>query len=223
MTTAGLSVEVSRGALVAGARALVADDGVPDLRRDAWGHGLDVAMAALGDAGIARACVDPADAARAASFGLEPRTAPEGDSRRFYGLRGRSTPAMRAMSVVVSTKPLRAGEGVSYGYTHRAAADTWIGLVAGGYGQGVARALGNRASIAVEGMMRPVVGRIAMDVCVVDLGPEGEHLSPGAEACLFGGDGPARHNLHAWAEATGWSPVELAGIIGASVPRRRVA
>lgn len=222
MTPAGLSVEVSDGALVTGARAAAAAGIVVDLRRDAWGHGIDAGVRALLAAGVDRACVEPPDAPRLRAAGLH-GVAPHGDSAVFYGLSAGADPAMHASSCILSTKPLRAGEGVSYGYTHRAAADTWIGLVAGGYGQGVARALGNRISVCVEGRMCPVVGRIAMDVCVVDLGPDGSFVVPGAPVSLFGGDGPARRSLDSWAEATGWTRAELAGVIGACVPRRSVA
>ncbi|MDZ8201806.1 alanine racemase C-terminal domain-containing protein [Microbacterium sp. SSW1-59] len=221
MTPSGLSVEVSHGALVAGARSADRERAVFDLRRDAWGHGLGTALDALVAAGARHAVADPADTPRVQAAGIAVAAVADGASAAVYGLP--SSPAMRAVSVVLSTKRLRAGEGVSYGYTHRATTDTWIGLVAGGYGQGVARALGNRVAIAVDGRMCPVVGRIAMDVCVVDLGADGARTLPGTPVTLFGGEGPARGNLLAWTEATGWSAAELAGVIGASVPRRTVA
>ena len=54
---------------------------------------------------------------------------------------------MRLTGSVLLTKALRAGEGVSYGYTHRADADTRVALVTGGYAQGVVRGLGDRISV----------------------------------------------------------------------------
>ena len=79
------------------------------------------------------------------AYSVSPRRrSPGPDVRRF-----RSRDA--AVGTVLVVKPLRAGEGVSYGYTHRAARDTRIALVVGGYAQGIVRALGNRAPVLDRG------------------------------------------------------------------------
>ena len=128
--------------------------GVIDVRADAWGHGAHVvapaALAAGADAAArrrrgrrgpgrhgrpARLRFDGSGDAPEAVYGLSPGFAP------VLSLRGR----------VLSLKRLRAGEGVSYGYTHRASRDTAVALVTGGYAQGVVRALGNAAIGADRG------------------------------------------------------------------------
>lgn len=126
-------------------------------------------------------------------------------------------PVMRLAGRVLSTKRLRAGDAVSYGYTHRAPVDTNVALVTGGYAQGIVRALGNRAHVEIDGEQRPIIGRVAMDVCVVDL--EGADASVGAEVTFFGGKGPAAHNLSHWAEVTGLSAAELITVAGAHAVR----
>ncbi|MGF6823360.1 alanine racemase [Microbacterium sp. ZKA21] len=212
---------LSRGALAAGVRAAVAAGGsIVDLRRDAWGHGLSEVAAAAAAGGASRALVDDEDAARQLrGIGISPVTTGAADIDPFllYGLpddRGtlHTDPVMRLSGRVMSTKPLRAGEAVSYGYTFRAADDTTVALVTGGYAQGVVRALGNRAEVEVEGFRRPIVGRVAMDVCVVDLGDV--RVRPGAEVVFFGGRGVVSGELANWRTATGLGTPELVTVAG---------
>ncbi|MBY0688451.1 hypothetical protein K5S26_07840 [Microbacterium marinilacus] len=192
-----------------------------DLRRDAWGHGVEAVARAVADAGIRSVGVDAADSARVAALGLSSTTAAPDDSAVLYGLPGTGGAAALALvSPVLSTKRLLAGEGVSYGYTHRAAADTRVALVAGGYAEGVVRALGNRVTLDVAGRLSPVVGRVAMDVCVVDVGDV--PAEAGDEAVFFGA-GAAGDNLSDWVRATGLTAAELVCAVGLHVHREVAA
>ncbi len=126
-------------------------------------------------------------------------------------------PALRLSGTVLSTKPLRAGEGVSYTHLFIAPADTRIALVTGGYGQGIVRGLGGRVRVAIGERMYPIVGRIAMDVCVVEIGDA--DVRPGAEVDFFGGSGAVRDALAEWEAASGWSAAEIVCGIALRVPR----
>ncbi|MFD5214934.1 alanine racemase C-terminal domain-containing protein [Microbacterium sp. NPDC058345] len=222
---------ISRSALSAAADDAVASGGrVADLRRDAFGHGLlPVARAVLG-AGVERVRVDDDDQERMLrGHGLNATTRdePDIDPALLYGLPDDAAPerrpVMRLAGRVMSLKPLRRGEAVSYGYTHRAPSDTTVALVTGGYAQAIVRALGNRADVEVLGTLRPIVGRVAMDVCVVDLQDPGHATSsdikPGAEVTFFGGTGPARRALREWSTATGLTTTELVCAAGLRASR----
>ncbi|MBS1905140.1 MAG: hypothetical protein JST33_00945 [Actinobacteria bacterium] len=196
-----------------------------DLRRDAWGHGLvDVARAVV-SAGARSVRVDgEAELSLLRSEGIEATCteAPGLDPRLLYGLPDRNgvltgTPVMRVVGRVLSTKDIAAGGGVSYGYIHRAPEDSRLALVTGGYAQGVVRALGSRASVEIDGLVHPIVGRIAMDVCVVDIGTADVAL--GAEATYFGGRGPQAAGLAEWARITGMSIGELVAVVGQRTER----
>lgn len=213
---------VSRRALEASARTAAQRGGTTaDLRADAFGHGVHDAAKVMRDAGIGRVLVDDSevvDALRAEGIEAVTTGTPDIDSTLLYGLPGSGmTPAMTLTGRVLSRKLLRAGEAVSYGYTHRAETDTTIALVTGGYAQGIVRALGNRASVEVAGELRPIVGRVAMDVCVVDL----QTLSPQHvdEIVYFGGTGPAGDALSTWTRTTGMRATELVAVAGAKAVR----
>lgn len=224
--TASLRAQLSASALEANAREAFARAGehaIADLRRDAWGHGLAFVARTLADAGVRAARADDEDRAALIETGLAVTdAAPTLDGDLLFGMPGSGgAPVMRLAADVLSIKRLLAGEGVSYNYTHRATVDTRIALVAGGFGQGVARSLGNHVSVEIAGRRLPIVGRVAMDVCVVDVGDA--PVSPGDEVVYFGGTGPARDELTAWEAASGLEGAELACALGLRVPREVTA
>lgn len=215
---------ISLGALRASARAAVDAGGeMADLRADAFGHGVRETARVVRDAGARRVLVDDAELAESLTAeGIEAVTdgAPDIDSILVYGLPGSGlTPAMTLTGRVLSHKLLRAGEAVSYGYTYRAERDTTIALVTGGYAQGIVRALGNHAAVGVGPAMRPIVGRVAMDVCVVDLQAVGAADDDADEVVYFGGTGPAREALATWVQTTGMRATELVAVAGAKAVR----
>ena len=65
---------------------------------------------------------------------------------------------------------VRAGTGVGYGHTWTAPHTTRLGLLPLGYADGLPRVASGRAQVQVAGVRRPLVGRISMDMAVVDLG-----------------------------------------------------
>lgn len=218
-----LRAQISREALTANAIGRAGPDAVADLRRDAFGHGAALVAAALADAGVTRAIADPTDRDVVTAAGVDVvDAAPTLDPRDLFGLPGGGgAPAMRLVGSVLTVKPLRAGEGVSYGSTHIAPADTTVALVTGGYGQGVVRALGNRAHVEIAGNPHPIVGRVAMDVCMVDVGYAPVQVDD--EVVFFGGTGPAASALAEWEAATGMRATELVCALGLRLRREEVA
>lgn len=190
-----------------------------DLRRDPFGHGVAVVATALATAGGRAVRTD--DAASAAEL-QGSSGAPTLDTALLYGFPGAGgAPVMRLSGTVLSTKRLLAGEGVSYGYAHRAARDTRVALVSGGYGQGVVLAAGNRVFVEVGERRCPIIGRVAMDVCVVEIGDA--PVGPGDEVVFFGGDGLARDALRQWRDASGLSFAEIICAAGLRAHREDAA
>lgn len=218
---------ISRAALALNLRAVLSSTagGVIDVRADAWGHGLAfVARTAL-DAGASALLVDEGGAAGLAGS-VDPSAltmaAQASTPEAVYGLTAGFTPVLSLRGSVLSLKRLRAGEGVSYGYTHRAAADTVIALVTGGYAQGVARALGNAATVRIAGERHPIIGRVAMDVCVVDVGAD-TRVGRGEDVVFFGDPAHGDPPLSQWSAASGLSAAELVTAVGLRNEREYVA
>jgi alanine racemase len=213
--------QISRSALLRNASAAtgsgVATYPPAILRADAWGHGARTVEAVLAEAGLVPA--SPPAPARAA--GATSTTPAELEPEELFGLPGSgrdAVPAMRLVGTVLATKDLRAGEGVSYGYLYRAPADTRIALVTGGYAQGVVRALGNAAFLVIGGVRHPIIGRVAMDVCVVEIADAA--VGRGDEAVFFGDPRRGDPSIAQWRDATRMTAAELVTAVGLHANRR---
>ncbi|GAB3129238.1 alanine racemase [Tsukamurella serpentis] len=132
---------------------------------------------------------------------------------RDFGLR----PVMTFAAPVMLIKRIRAGDGVSYGHSWIAPHDTVVGLIPAGYADGVWRPLSGRIEVAIGGRRFPQVGRVCMDQCVLDLGPDGGGVREGDTAVLFG-DAPGADQAHDWAQRLGTIDYEvLTGVRGRAV------
>jgi alanine racemase len=121
-----------------------------------------------------------------ALYGLPSSPGMEADLERL-ALRA----AMRLTTRVVHVHPVQPGETVSYGRTWTAERPTRIGTLAAGYADGLPRGLSNTGTVGVRGRAVPIVGRVCMDLLMVDLGPpEAGEVAIGDEAVLFGAGGP---------------------------------
>ena len=161
-------------------------------------------------------------------YGLSPF---EDRTPKDFGL----IPAMTLRTRVANVKAVPAGHGVSYGLTYRTETPTHLALIPLGYADGVPR-VATGAPVYIGGRVYPVVGRIAMDQCVIDLArgrtvtPEGipagtpmvdEAVDPmvhiGDEAVLFGaGDYPSATE---WADASASINYEIVTRVSPRVPR----
>ncbi|MFI5357873.1 MAG: alanine racemase [Opitutales bacterium] len=83
------------------------------------------------------------------------------------------------------TKRLPQGTTISYGRTHRLTRDTVVAVLCAGYGDGIPRAVSNRAQVLIHGRRCPVLGRVTMDQTVVDVTDVPE-VNCGDEAVLVG-------------------------------------
>lgn len=128
------------------------------------------------------------------------------------GETGCAVAALRAR--VVAVRRLQAGDGVSYGSTWRADRPTTVCTLGAGYADGVSRALSNRGAVELGGRVRPIRGRVTMDMTVVEVGDD--PVTVGAEATLFGG----LVGLDAQARAAGTISYELLTGLGRRVERR---
>jgi alanine racemase len=67
-------------------------------------------------------------------------------------------------------KELPTGSPVSYGGTWRTPRRTTIATVAVGYADGLSRLLSSRGEMLVRGQRAPIVGRVCMDLTMLDVG-----------------------------------------------------
>ena len=128
----------------------------------------------------------------------------------------RIRPVATLSAEVLQVRDMPAGETVGYSRGFEATAPVRIATCASGYADGVLRSYSPRGQVAVAGQLRPIVGRVSMDVCAVDV--TGLDVAVGDRVELFG---PNRMIDDA-AAAAGTIAYELLTSITARVPRRYV-
>ena len=94
-------------------------------------------------------------------------------------------PVMSLKSRISYLKQADAGFSVSYGSTYKTTKKTLIATVPAGYADGYSRLLSSKGEMLVRGRRAPVIGRICMDLTMLDVtGIPG--VSPGDEVVLMG-------------------------------------
>jgi len=145
-----------------------------------------------------------------AIYGLDPF----GRDAAAHGLE----PALSLHTYVADVKRRHEGESVGYGRSWKAPADTWVGVLPAGYGDGFRRGLSNVADVLVGGLRRPIVGTVSMDNLTVDLGPETD-VGPGEPAVLIGKQGEDEIGAEELAERLGTINYEITCGLSRRVPR----
>jgi len=97
-------------------------------------------------------------------------------------------PVMTLKSRIIQLKTVPAGFNISYGITYQTKKPTTIATVPVGYADGFSRLLSNRGYMLVHGQKVPIVGRVCMDLTMLDVGSvRGVEIED--EVVVFGQDG----------------------------------
>ncbi|PQZ69844.1 alanine racemase [Achromobacter sp. MYb9] len=128
-------------------------------------------------------------------------------------------PAMSLSSEIIAVQELKAGDSVGYGAIFRAERAMRIGIVACGYADGYPRHATTGTPVVVAGIRTQLVGRVSMDMLIVDLDPI-PAAGVGAPAVLWGEDGPSVDEV---AQAAGTIGYELLCALAPRVPVTRDA
>jgi len=105
---------------------------------------------------------------------------PSGASRSLIKLK----PALSFKSRITYLKKVPAGTPLSYGGTYQAPSETTIATIPVGYADGFSRRLSNRGAVIIRGKRYPVVGRVTMDLTMVNVGDA--KVEVGDEVVLIG-------------------------------------
>ena len=96
-------------------------------------------------------------------------------------------PVVRLQARILQARRVDPPAGVGYGATHRVERPAYLVTLAIGYADGLFRALSNRGRLVIDGQALPIVGRISMDLTVVDASAlPAERLPPGGFAEILG-------------------------------------
>lgn len=129
-------------------------------------------------------------------------------------------PVMTLASEVIALKWVAEGQSVGYGQTWQACRDTYIAVIAIGYGDGYPRHAQSGTPVLINGHRQALVGRVSMDMICVDVTELANTVRIGDPVILWGDealtvDEVARH--------TGTIGYELLCGVAPRVPRIEIS
>ncbi|MGL4874693.1 MAG: alanine racemase [Clostridium sp.] len=127
-------------------------------------------------------------------------------------------PVLTLKSNVVHLKEVDEGTYISYGRKYVTKDREKIATLPIGYADGYTRLLSGKAKVIIKDMLVPVVGRICMDQCMVNVDKIKE-IKVGEEVILLGESGHCVYNADNIAEEIGTINYEVLCMIGKRVPR----
>ena len=78
-------------------------------------------------------------------------------------------PVLSLKTVISHVKEIEPGTDVSYGRTYTAQSRVRVATVPIGYADGYSRQLSNRGFMLVHGVRCPILGKVCMDQCMIDV------------------------------------------------------
>ncbi|MGO8947532.1 MAG: alanine racemase [Ktedonobacterales bacterium] len=127
-------------------------------------------------------------------------------------------PALSFKTQVAQVKWIPSGEGISYGATYITSRPTRIAVLPVGYADGFRRAPMNWGEVLVRGRRAPILGRVTMDQCMIDITCIAD-VSLGDEVVLIGRQGNDELTAAAVADRLGTNAYEVVAELLARVPR----
>jgi alanine racemase len=119
-------------------------------------------------------------------------------------------------------RELPEGATVGYSRTHTLARPSRIATIAAGYADGLQRRLSNSGTVIFQGRQFPIVGRVSMDQCQIDITDASDPVRLGDVVTILGGEGDERQTALDIAEAIETTPHEPTCAITKRVPRHYV-
>jgi alanine racemase len=127
-------------------------------------------------------------------------------------------PVMTLKSRIIHLKKVPAGFNISYGITYQTQRPTVIATVAIGYADGFSRQFSSRGDMLVRGQRAPVVGRVCMDLTMLDVGAI-DGVAMEDEVVVFGRQGDAVMSVDELAANLNTINYEIVTTISGRVPR----
>ncbi len=143
---------------------------------------------------------------------------PDGQNHPEITGEKRLQPVMRYSTSVLQVKTIAAGQGISYGHTYIPEQDITIAILPIGYEDGFNRQLSNKGEVLIRGKRAPVIGRVCMNLCMIDVSHI-EGVSAGDEVVVIGTQGDETITAEELAEKCNTISYEILCMIGNSNKR----
>ncbi len=130
----------------------------------------------------------------------------------------RLQPAMTFKTRIAYIKDVQKGVTIGYGRTYKTSKLSRIATLPVGYVDGYSRSFSNRGEVIVNGYRAPIIGRVCMDQCIIDVSAVPD-VSIGNEVVLYGKQQSEEIPVETAASLIGTIPYEIVCTVGKRVPR----
>lgn len=130
-------------------------------------------------------------------------------------------PVMSLHSRIVLLKTVPPGTSLGYGSTFTTTRESRIATLPIGYADGYRRALSNTGRVILRGCLAPVVGRVSMDLTIIDV-TDVPGVQLGDEAVLMGEQGGLTISAEDLAEQAATISYEIVTGVSTRVPRQYI-
>ncbi len=127
-------------------------------------------------------------------------------------------PVMEFKTKIINIKEVEKGTAISYGCTFVTERKSKIATIPVGYADGLSRGLSGKYSVLVDGKYAPIVGKICMDQCMIDV-TDVNNIHIGDEVVIFGEQKGIKNPIEKMAEMLETINYEIICDIGKRVPR----
>jgi alanine racemase len=127
-------------------------------------------------------------------------------------------PILSFKTKVVQVKVVPAKVSLGYGRHYITKRKSLIATLPVGYADGIIRFLSNKGKVLIKGHYAPIIGMVAMDLCLVDV-TEVPGVEVGDEVVIIGKQNGAEITVHDVAAQIGTVPYEILCGLGKRVPK----
>ncbi|MVX66436.1 alanine racemase [Clostridium chromiireducens] len=128
-------------------------------------------------------------------------------------------PALTLKAIITRVQEMDKDMYISYGRTFKTERKSLIATIPIGYADGYSRLLAKNAKVIINGKFAPVVGRICMDQCMIDVTDIGGDIKVGDEVILLGQQDDLKFNADDFAEIMGTINYEILCMLKYRIPR----
>lgn len=126
-------------------------------------------------------------------------------------------PVMEVEAPVIAINTVSAGSSIGYGCTYYAKEDIRVAVIGAGYADGYSRSFSNKGWVVIKGKRYRIVGKVCMQMLMVDITSGHRKISIGDKAFLLGGGGSLAIKPEELAEWWGTIPHEVCCSLGSSI------
>lgn len=116
----------------------------------------------------------------------------------------RLLPSLQLSTKILQIKTVPVGTYISYGRTFVTKRESVIATVAIGYADGLSRLLSNRGYFVVNGQRAPLVGRMCMDLTMLDITDIIGNVNVGDEVYIFDNNNVTVDDIATWSDTIGY-------------------